>query len=799
MIYGLVGAPIAWSNAGCIASIAKDGCTVTLQSLFCNPSTGLWTLSDEDDAKIITRTHDGHILKHLSWNHSGTELAVIDTLGNVSVFSLLTSINRCSVSKRCVLGAEDNLSVPVGLTWLNQDRLLLLHGPAVKNPNGQWAFTGSRFKHPGPHNPHVLGEQSSRNKAALVVVTKAGYIRLLYQGGDGAQWLEFKAELESISTAADLLTHASICSEKDQSLLVATHSLSNHIRTYRIGVNWSRQCFVVDHLKTIVDCTPTSNVLGQSRLPSSLPYLNPQLYHLEILSPTTDVRKKDTIPPLLIAFFCSAGDQISQSSGTNEISTFIVRWELTSIKPILHPSFSQLASKKPNGPTSGDLQSDVTFKRLQDVRVNKIIVAIRDIHLATTLALCPSDGSVEFRSRNTLDPLLRDDTLDRASGMAQVGLEFLPGDPSISESVAVASLMQFNMACGGYGNHHDDLSAAMQVFQQQHLKDHPQQGEDFTHTFLSDMYRILQLNIDYSGDTKTEVYLKNVLHQKTLSMQLSLGYRGEQEHRTLSSKVAFAILQLRWAALTFAMGLKPNAPGTVLSAEAEFNRTETVRSFFGIISWTLSLINFIMDELFTLSTELEEQGVMSHEHLENKIRVGNTPALALLFVSQSRLLFKYNLRFFRGIHAEATQTRSHNPTWREVANMFSTSPFPPHQFEKVIAEVESSVRSIYASNEVSDTERRTVEKNMLVSGTVPSRLWPAVESLLTQTLKTVEGDISRADLYFHDISWIGLSDDPASDQWRKGHRLDIVRKIEVRKGLRTVDKIRHAAIASSGD
>ncbi|KAL8816750.1 MAG: hypothetical protein Q9223_004290 [Gallowayella weberi] len=479
---------------------------------------------------------------------------------------------------------------------------------------------------------------------------------------------------------------------------------------------------------------------------------------------------------------------------------------------MLHPSFSQLASKKPNGPSTGNLQSDVTFKRLQDVRVNKIIVAVRDLHLATTLALCHSDGSVEFRSRNTLEPLPRDETLDRASGMAQVGLEFLPGDPceyhlatkrqsacavvtldernaatlrfmqmpqvyggnrlddDLYEAVAVASLMQFNMACGGYGNHHDDLSATMQVFQQQHLKDDPQQAHNFTHAFLSDMYRILQLNIDYSGDTKTEIYLKNVLHQKTLSMQLSLGYRGEREHRTLSSKVAFAILQLRWAALTFAMGLKLNPP-------------ETVRSFFGIFSWTLSLINFIMDELFTLSTEFDEHGLMNHELLEARIRAGNTPALALLFVSQSRLLFKYNLRFFRGLHAEATQNRSHNPIWREVANLFSTSPVPPHQFEKVIAEVESSVRSIYASNQIPDSERRNIEKNMLISGSVSPKLWPAVESLLTQTLKTMEGDINRADLFFHDISWIGLSDDPASDQWRREHRLDIVRKTEVRKGL----------------
>ncbi len=84
--------------------------------------TGLWELSQGDEAKIIAVTHNGIPLKHLSWSHSGTELAVTDILGNISVFSLAIAINHCTVSRRCALGAEDNLSAIVGLSWLNQDR-----------------------------------------------------------------------------------------------------------------------------------------------------------------------------------------------------------------------------------------------------------------------------------------------------------------------------------------------------------------------------------------------------------------------------------------------------------------------------------------------------------------------------------------------------------------------------------------------------------------------------------------------------------------------------------------------------
>ncbi|KAL8841731.1 MAG: hypothetical protein Q9176_003126 [Flavoplaca citrina] len=806
---------IAWSNTGCIASIADDGCTAILRNLYCDPTSGLWKLSNGDEAKAVVQAHDRHTLKHLSWNHTGTELAVIDNLGNISVSSLLSSINRSSLSSRCVLGAEDDLSAPVGSMWLNQDRPLLLHGLATKNTNGQWTFTGSRFRQAGPHNPHVVGEQSSRNKAAFVAITRVGSVRLLYQGPDGVRWLEIKADLENISSAQDLLTHAAICAEMESSMLVATYSVSKRIRTYRVGVDWSSQSVVITHLRNIADCSPINDTLVLSGLPLTSPHPEPQLYHLELLSPAPapDLRRKELLPPMLLAFFCSSASTDKQPTVAVDQSTFITRWESSITKPSLHPSFAQSGLKKPNGTGLSDLQPEITFKRLQDVRVNKVLVAVRELHLATTLVLCYSDGSVEFRSRSTLEPLLRD-VADRVSSLAQVGLEYLPDDPLLHsalspsacalvsldeegtakirlmqipqpycdnilnkagiEAVAEACLMQFNMSYVGYGNYHDDLSAVMQKFQKHFLKDRPEEAREFVHVFLSDMCRILQLNVDYSGDSKIENYLKNVLHQKTLSMQHSLGYHGEQQHRTLPSKVAFAILQLRWAALTFLMGLKQNPPGTILSTEAGFNRTETVRSFFGMISWTLSLMNHILDELFTLLSEVEEEGPVTYDSIESKIQARNTPALALIFVSQSRLLFKYNLLRFRSINAEAVQSRPQNPTWRELGDIFRRSPVPIQSFEKVIVDVETSVRNIYDSNQISDAERKDIEKKMLITGSVPPKLWPAIESLLTKTLKSVREDINRATLYFHDISWIGLSDDRASDQWRKEHRLDIV-------------------------
>lgn len=73
---------------------------------------------------------------------------------------------------------------------------------------------------------------------------------------------------------------------------------------------------------------------------------------------------------------------------------------------------------------------------------------------------------------------------------------------------------------------------------------------------------------------------------------------------------------------------------------------------------------------------------------------------------------------------------------------------------------------------------------MLITGSVSPRLWPAVEALLTKTLKSLREEVDVAELYFHDVSWLGLSDDKASDRWRKEHRLDVNRKVELSKRAR---------------
>ncbi|KAL9587304.1 MAG: hypothetical protein Q9212_000351 [Teloschistes hypoglaucus] len=679
-----------------------------------------------EDAKVVSTIHAAHALKHLSWNHSGTELAVTDIFGSLSIFSVSVAINRCTVTKRCALDAEDNLNAIVGLAWLHQDRTLLLPRPAAKLQDGQWSFSGYRPKLTGPHNPHV--QQPTKNKAAFVTVTRTAVLRMLYQGPDGTRWLEFRGELETVSIPSDLLTHVAICADKDSSLLIATYG-SKSIRTYRVEVDWQAQRFLVEHLKTVEDLSSNRTNLDASVLPSTLAHPRSGLYHLEILPSAPDILSKETLPPLLLAFFCSGPTEGDHTTLGASVSTTILRWELSSLKPELHSSFLQLASKKSSAGPSADLQNMANLRLLQ---------------------------------------------------VPQAYIETLT-DEAVVETITAALVIQFSIACSSYGNHHDDISATMQLFQKDFLKDDSRRVQSFTNAFLNDMYRIVSLDVDYSGDKKTETYLKSGLYQKTLSMQLSLGYWGERRHRSSSSKLALAILQLRWAALTFAMGFRSHPPGSTSAKEAEAHRAEAVRSFYGIISWILSLRNFVVDEIITLATRgiNKTRGPPDYESLKARIHELNTPALALIFVSQSRLLFKYVFRFIRMLGEEALQHGLKDPIWRELITLLSKPPAALHQFEKVLADVENAIRQIYDNERLSDAERRDIEREMLISGCIPPRLWPAVKVLFTTTLDVVMKENNLADLFFHDISWLGLSDDPESDRWRGKHRLDVIRKIEL--------------------
>jgi hypothetical protein len=105
---------------------------VNLRHLLCNPKDGRWKLSEEYVADEVSAVHSEHTIVHLSWNHMGNDLAIVDMYGQISVFTILIALNRLTVSRRCIIDPEDNLCALVGFTWLNTERMVFMGVPIIK-------------------------------------------------------------------------------------------------------------------------------------------------------------------------------------------------------------------------------------------------------------------------------------------------------------------------------------------------------------------------------------------------------------------------------------------------------------------------------------------------------------------------------------------------------------------------------------------------------------------------------------------------------------------------------------------
>ena len=100
-------------------------------------------------------------------------------------------------------------------------------------------------------------------------------------------------------------------------------------------------------------------------------------------------------------------------------------------------------------------------------------------------------------------------------------------------------------------------------------------------TFLSEMYRVLETNVDYALDPNAELLFRNPMIQRFLSMQVSLSYAGEEKHRSLPAKLAWTILNLRFISMCFTIVLSRKLigpPGT----ENEFKKPGTSRNFCSV-------------------------------------------------------------------------------------------------------------------------------------------------------------------------------------------------------------------------
>jgi mediator of RNA polymerase II transcription subunit 16 len=113
---------------GGIASISTDAKSIDQYVMIRNVKNGSWSLSKP--VALWPQLADSHHIVHVAWNFIGTELAVVDSSGGVSIFQSTSSSLGQMQSKRS--GLNDHISdlhTIVGLHWLTVSNYIQKVGP----------------------------------------------------------------------------------------------------------------------------------------------------------------------------------------------------------------------------------------------------------------------------------------------------------------------------------------------------------------------------------------------------------------------------------------------------------------------------------------------------------------------------------------------------------------------------------------------------------------------------------------------------------------------------------------------
>jgi mediator of RNA polymerase II transcription subunit 16 len=221
-------------------------------------------------------------------------------------------------------------------------------------------------------------------------------------------------------------------------IVMITHDASKRLRLYRITIHWnansgetnhhkaslSPQLSVV-HLELLDRCVPQASERTSSAQLSSL--------HLEPLSHAIDMSTFT-----VAAVFTSA----AQNHGTKY--SIVSRWELQPAETTLHDSFKGL---KPTANQPTAMRSVQKLHRLADVFSQKAILTVQSNVYHNTFAFAASDGTVEFRSRETMQIITADGDTNKATSLPQNGFSFMASDcidMSLSPSVTTSVVMKLD-------------------------------------------------------------------------------------------------------------------------------------------------------------------------------------------------------------------------------------------------------------------------------------------------------------------------------------------------------------------
>ncbi|GAM41433.1 hypothetical protein TCE0_042r14550 [Talaromyces pinophilus] len=563
---------IAWSRLGCIAYISQDGLQVIVRHLVCNPTDGKWGLTEEYSQNQIAQLHLGQQLLHLCWNETGSDLAVLDASGRISILSIPAALNSLGVSRQTVVDPPDDGSQVVGMMWMNSNRAVHAFHQAAKL-NGRWNY--SPYRHGILVATHSLSEKLSLYRVQIM--------------WNPPQWDQAQQR-----QASGVLPFP-----------VPSIRIS-HCKTEIPGRVFS---FNKDQAEELQNIAPNQSFLYQ-------------LTNLELVSGQFDNTGATTSPPWILAVysspFNSAGHDPQQQEPPASVMTKLEIRRMEDIHFDKHVvSIDQIEFGCVLAVTHDD--SSVSFF---DPKSMSQFNEGGDINTVTSMGQAgfrfPSDTpalNICFSPNSCLAVVL--DT-DWQAQLRIADFNFEPeGDlhEGKNSNGIIALALTFSRGCAIEYNA-DDLIMTIS----RHL------STDAQNVFVNEVYRALPINCNFSMEQDKPMQHPYV--PRCLSLQAALGFQSFQTPRGLPYSVPWAVLHLRHASLLFAFFFQ-------YSKQPKENETldhDVLQMVYGNTKWALDFTQYLLDDLFALAKEFEPV-LDDQEALAQKVKTTSSLSLTLVLAT----------------------------------------------------------------------------------------------------------------------------------------------------------------------
>ncbi|TAQ88490.1 hypothetical protein B7494_g3202 [Chlorociboria aeruginascens] len=653
-------------------------------------------------------------------------------------------------------------------------------------------------------------------------------------------------------------------------LLIAFATTAKQLRTVRAVIDWGfpkasdkiapaslplNPSIKTRHLAVTSWLHETSGeTLNASHMESSMV----QLTHLEFLPPSSDASSSRITPPTIMTVRSHLPTSIDHYN--QDVHTIVDRWEVREKSQSIHPAFEQLSSRRNS---VGVQAGPVAFlKKLESFTINKVLLASQPMNLGRVICFAYSDSSVEYRDRNTMNEVFTDGDLDRVWHLSQIGFSYTEDEPclQVALSPSYCSIVQIqndgkvkwkqlDYHMGDIGSSMDDaqyagvvaalaLSCASAVLTNVNYDDllataYKYAKNNLGYDWLIELSRILKRGVDYLEESHFDILIRNTTIQLCLSIQNSLGFKGEFNPRTFPSKFAWIVLQLRNIVVLVTMAANMKVPGPNNEKATPLEDPEVINLLVGSVRWVLDLMAWITDTLLALPSTLPSNisltdiSLLSLPELLTHLRATNTISLHLLLSSPSRGFLLAICRRLQHLDFIARKAITHHipgaspvtpqgqpaqppllsPSLRaaymQIATLTSSTIIRVKTFETLLSTLTSLIKSSYASHNpplsgspTAEKARNVLEMKMLFGGEIPNAFTPVIVELFKGIpgsksppssednekketeengkeiglLAAVREEIEPAKLWFADFIMLEVDEDQMSVAKRKGLR-----------------------------